>query len=131
MSLVNGTLWFWAGCFPTGHHADGKMVAGDGSAALLGFLAGTLLAVVIVDVEAIRQVERKFTYGNYLTQVKLLWPGTLRDKGNKGQRGSKTKGIKEKEKERQTGSRTKGSKTKERKDGIKDKVENGLLLGSV
>lgn len=43
----NGTRWFLAGCFPTGHRADGKMVAGDGFAALLGFLAGTLLAVVL------------------------------------------------------------------------------------
>lgn len=118
MSLVNGTLWFWAGCFPTGHHADGKMVAGDGSAALLGFLAGTLLAVVIVDVEAIRQVERKFTYGNYLTQVKLLWPGTLRDKGNKGQRGSKTKGRKDK------GDQGKG-------EGVKDKGDQRQKRGKM
>lgn len=118
MSLVNGTLWFWAGCFPTGHHADGKMVAGDGSAALLGFLAGTLLAVVIVDVEAIRQVERKFTYGNYLTQVKLLWPGTLRDKGNKGQRGSKTKGRKDK-----------GDQGK--REGVKDKGDQRQKRGKM
>lgn len=118
MSLVNGTLWFWAGCFPTGHHADGKMVAGDGSAALLGFLAGTLLAVVIVDVEAIRQVERKFTYGNYLTQVKLLWPGTLRDKGNKGQRGSKTKGRKDK-----------GDQGK--REGVKDKGDQRQNRGKM
>lgn len=70
-------------------------MAGDWSAALLGFLAGTLLAVVIADVEAARRydrvIERKFIYGKYLTKVKLLWPHTLKDKGKKRQRGWRTK----------------------------------------